>query len=195
MRGIIETVNKKLTVPLAKLLKEQRWLTPNIVTILSFIISGVIAPIAIYWGYLPTAGLLTYLGALLDSLDGDLARERGIASKEGAILDAVLDRYIDLALVGALILYKPSCLLIGLLAMLGSALVPYVRAKTEAVGKKSTATIGSRDTRNLILLVGLLLNAPCKTLTALAIIANISALHRLFFALKKPEQITNKTPH
>ncbi len=185
MKGIIERFNKKFTVPLAYKLKDVDVITPNRLTLLSFLIAGVFAPIMIIKGLLPLAGVLIYIGALLDSLDGDLARVRGITSKEGAILDAVLDRYIDLFLICSLIIYDKSCLLWGLLAIIGSSLVPYIRAKTEAEGKKSTATIGSRDIRNMILFIGLLLNVPCLTLTVLAAVSNISALHRLLHALKR----------
>ncbi len=185
MKGIVERLNKKLTVPLAYKLKDVNTITPNRLTLLSFLIAGILAPISIVGGYLPLAGVMVYIGALLDSLDGDLARVRGITSKEGAILDAVLDRYTDLLLIGSLIIYDRECLLWGILAMIGASLVPYIRAKTEAEGKSSTATLGSRDVRNLILLVGLLLNAPCLTLIVLAIVSNISALHRLLHALKR----------
>lgn len=184
MKGPIERINKKISVPLAYRLKDNPYVTPNRITILSFLIAGVTAPLAILKGHLWIAAVLIYIGALLDSLDGDLARVRGEISKEGAILDAVLDRYIDLFLISALILYDKSCLTMGLLAMIGSALVPYIRARMEASGKKSTATIGSRDVRNLILFIGLLLLGPCLTLTLLALVSNVSALHRLLHAIR-----------
>ncbi len=185
MKGVIERLNKKLTVPLAYKLRDKREITPNRITLLGFIFSGILAPLLILNGLLVFAGVFVYLGALLDSLDGDLARARGESSKEGAILDAVLDRYSDLLILFALILYDKDCLEWGLLAVLGSSLVPYVRAKTEAVGKSSISTLGSRDTRNLILLVGLLFSAPCFTLITIALVSNFSALHRLFYALRK----------
>ena len=49
-----------------------------------------------------TAGVFVALGDLLDYLDGALARAQGSASREGAIFDAVLDRYIDFLVIGAL---------------------------------------------------------------------------------------------
>ncbi len=184
MRGFVERLNKKLTVPVARLIKDIGWITPNRITFISFLVSGIVAPLIVIQGHLMLAGLIVYVGALLDSLDGDLARERGISSKEGAILDAVLDRYTDLFLIGSLIIYDRDCLLPGLFAMVGSSLVPYIRARTEAEGKRSTPTVGSRDVRNLILFVGLILGVPCATLYTLAIVSNVSALHRLIHALR-----------
>ena len=183
MHGVIARANKRLTVPLARRLRDVWWITPDRLTLASFVVAGVLAPLCILGGLLPFAGVLTYAGALLDSLDGDLAKERGITSSRGAVLDAVLDRYIDLFLIGALMLYDRSCLIAGIFAMVGSSLVPYIRAKVEAEGGRSTATFGSRDIRNLILFVGLVLSAPCLTLYVLAVVSNLSALHRLFHAL------------
>ncbi len=185
MQGPIERLNKKLTQPLALLLKDFEPITPNRLTLISFLFAGIVAPLLILKGHLFLSAIFIYIGALLDSLDGDLARVRGITSKEGAILDAVLDRYIDLFIISAIIIYDKGCLVWGLLAMVGSALVPYVRAKTEAVGKSSTPTFASRDIRNLILFVGLILGSPCLTLIVLALLSNLSALHRLLFALRE----------
>jgi len=145
------------------------------------------------------------LGDILDYLDGDLARRQGTSSREGAIFDATLDRYTDFLVVGALtylttvVLDRYSDLLIGplpfltskvvlglgLAALLGAMMTPYVRAKTEAEGKSSTATVGARGVRNHILVAGLLLSQPVWTLVAIAVVANLSALHRLNLALRR----------
>jgi len=102
------------------------------------------------------------LGDILDYLDGDLARRQGRNSREGAIFDATLDRYTDFLVVGALtyltavvldrypdllighlsFLTSETALILGLAALLGAMLTPYVKAKTEAEGKNSTVTIG-----------------------------------------------------
>ncbi len=183
--GLVEKFNKKITRPLAKRLAPVRWLSPNLITWISFILSGLVAPFLVIKGKLQIAGLLVLLGAWLDSLDGDLARERGQVSAEGAILDAVLDRYTDLFLIASLILYCNRCLVAGLLSMVGSSLVPYVRAKVEACGKEAVATFGSRDIRNVIVLLGLILRRPFEMLWILAIVSNLSALHRFYFGVKR----------
>ena len=145
------------------------------------------------------------LGDLLDYLDGGLARKQGRSSKEGAIFDAVLDRYTDFLVIGALtyltaVILNPQrdlfigkitfmnsefALLLGLAALLGSALTPYVRAKTEAEGKKSIPTIGDRGWRIRILVVGLTAGQPLWTLAAIAAVTNFSAIRRLIFAMGK----------
>lgn len=186
-KGIIERFNKRLTRPLAVSLSDSAWITPNGITWASAAIAGILAPVAIVYNYNFIAAILVLLGALLDSLDGDLARERGTASREGAILDAVLDRYIDFLIVSALIWQSLDCLLPGLAALLGGQMVPYIRARTEAAGKTSVATFGSRDIRNLVLIIGIALQFYCALLIVLAVLSNLSAFHRFFFAVKLSE--------
>ena len=74
---------------------------------------------------------------------------------------------------------------LGLAALLGAMLTPYVRAKTEAEGKSSLATIGDRGIRNHILVVGLLASQPIWTLVATAVVANLAAIHRLAHAVRR----------
>ena len=127
------------------------------------------------------------------------------SSREGAILDATLDRYTDFLIIGALtyltvvvldrypdllighlsFLTSEAALILGLVALLGAMMTPYVKAKTEAEGKSSTATIGDRGVRNHILVLGLLASQPIWTLVALAVLANWVAIHRLARALRR----------
>ena len=152
-----------------------------------------------------TAGILFALGDILDYLDGDLARKQGTSSREGAIFDATLDRYTDFLIIGALtyltvvildrypdllighlsFLTSEAALILGLVALLGAMMTPYVKAKTEAEGKSSPATIGGREVRSHILVVGLLVNQPIWTLVALAVLANLAAIHRLAHAIRR----------
>ena len=183
--GFIERLNKKVSVPVARSLVNVSWITPNGITWTSALAAGVMAPSAIVAGLNLPAAILVLAGAWLDSLDGDLASARQCGTKGGEILDAVLDRYIDFAIIAALIWQTPECLLAGLAALLGNQMVPYVRARTEAAGKASVATFGSRDIRNMILVVGLLWGWYCPLLVILALIANASALHRSYHATRR----------
>ena len=148
------------------------------------------------------------LGDFLDYVDGDLARRQGNGSREGAIFDAVLDRYTDFFVIGALtylavavleghadyfvgelnIMTSKVALLMGLAALMGSMLTPYVRAKSEAEGKSSIATFGDRAWRNRVLVVGLLLGQPIWGLGVIALIANFSVVHRLVHALRNEKR-------
>ena len=97
----------------------------------------------------------------------------------------VLDRYPDLLIGHLSFLNSETTLILGLAALLGATLTPYLRAKAEAEGKISPATIGDREVRNCILVVGLLASQPVWTLVAIAVIANLGAIHRLAHGLRR----------
>ena len=184
--NVIDELYRRGTEPLAGYLARYRWITPNRISFAGFLVGGVGASICILTLPLWTAGILFALGDVLDYLDGDLAGRQGTGSREGAIFDAVLDRYTDFLVIGTLVYVSAdSALLVGLAALLGTMLTPYIRAKTEAQGKNSVNTIGDRGWRNRIMVVGLLLGQPIWTMAAIAVVANFSALHRLTHALRR----------
>ncbi len=190
---------------MAEFLARYRWITPNGISFAGFLLGGIAAAVGVLVLPLWTAGAFVVLGDLLDNLDGELARKQGRSSREGAIFDAVLDRYTDFLVIGALtvltaaildsqrdlyigkmtFMTSETVLVLGLAALLGSVLTPYVRAKTEAEGKESIVTIGDRSWRNRILVVGLFAGQPVWTLAAIAAVANFSAIRRLIFAMAK----------
>lgn len=100
-------------------------------------LAGVGAAVAVAGGRFSIGGWLFLLSGVLDALDGRVARERNTVSPAGAAIDSILDRYCDaLMLIGLGIYYAtmPWALLAVLLALMGTSLVPYVRAKSEALG-------------------------------------------------------------
>jgi CDP-diacylglycerol--glycerol-3-phosphate 3-phosphatidyltransferase len=138
---------------------------------------------------LPAAGASLLFGASFDALDGIVARERGLSSDAGEVLDAVVDRYADAApLLGLAVYYRASltALLLVLFALLGSRLVSYVRAKSEAMGLSLPGGLMRRHERIAYLTAGLLLgpllqmaNIPVQmplTLVAVAVVAVVSNL-------------------
>ena len=101
-------------------------------------------------GHFEIAGLLLLAGSAFDAFDGIVARIRGIASDRGEMLDAVVDRYADAAcLVGLAIYYRANVwfLAFTLLAIVGSMMVSYVRAKAETFGLDLPSGIMRRPER------------------------------------------------
>ncbi|MEQ9322984.1 MAG: CDP-alcohol phosphatidyltransferase family protein, partial [Polyangiaceae bacterium] len=99
-------------------------LPPMAITTLSVLLATG-AAVVVSAGAFAIGGWL-YLGSgLCDVLDGRLARDQGSASKAGAALDSVLDRYSDAAILLGLSWYYRSSwvLVIGLAALVGSLLV------------------------------------------------------------------------
>jgi CDP-diacylglycerol--glycerol-3-phosphate 3-phosphatidyltransferase len=88
-------------------------------------------------GHWEAAGTAIGIGACFDALDGIVARERGAASNAGEMLDAFVDRYADAAPFVGLALYAPASripVLVALVGLVGSLMVSYTRAKSEALG-------------------------------------------------------------
>ena len=185
-RSLIEKTLKIYTVKIANFLAKYDWITPNRISILSALLGGPLACWLILENYYSIAVAVIIISGILDDLDGDLARAKGVASKEGAILDSVLDRYVDFFIITALILLDPSQHLIpGLLAMFGGMMVPYIRARSEAEGKSVVAAaIGNRTARFILIILGISTQQFFPLLILLALTANIAAFQRLFFALK-----------
>lgn len=126
-------------------------ITPNIVTTIGLVGNIAAAGIFAYAGYKasqtfdPHYGLVALAGAviilfsLFDMLDGQVARLGNMTTRFGALYDSVLDRYCELLTLGG-ITYYLFCIgfqwgaLITFLAMIGSVMVSYVRARAEGIG-------------------------------------------------------------
>jgi phosphatidylglycerophosphate synthase len=185
-KSFLDKILHAITEKIASGLVNITWITPNQISWLSGGLGGLAAGWFIVQENYLTAVLFIILSGILDCLDGDLARARKIASSEGDILDSVIDRYVDFFLISALILVSPNDYIIpGLLALLGTMLVPYIRARSEAEGKSTVASIGSRATRTVLIIIGLLTKQIFPLLIILAVITNIASIHRLIFAFKK----------
>ena len=158
-------------------------ITPNHVTLFG-LVGNIGAAVLIGFGYLRLAGLVAALMAPLDAVDGSMARLRGTPSSFGAFFDSVIDRYDELILLGALIIYfynqadLPGVVLTFLAAM-GSVLVSYTRARAEGLGMDAKTGILSRIERAIVLIVGLLLKKPILSVGIIAVLANITAIQRI----------------
>jgi phosphatidylglycerophosphate synthase len=122
--------------------------SPNALTATAALL-GVGAAGAAAFGNFGLAGWLFIFSGILDAMDGRLARARNVVSPAGAAIDSILDRYTDaLMLIGLGFYYRDSLVVLAvLLALLGTSLVPYVRAKSEAMGFPVRAGVMQRTER------------------------------------------------
>lgn len=101
------------------------------------------------------AAASVFAGGVLDALDGIVARTTNTVSRYGALLDSTVDRVTDaLPLLGVLLFYGSSVPLsiITALALVGSIVIPYARARAEALGAK-LPTLFMRRPERVVLLV------------------------------------------
>jgi phosphatidylglycerophosphate synthase/putative flippase GtrA len=87
-------------------------------------------------GRFALAGWLFIFSGILDTFDGRLARLRQTATPWGAAIDSTLDRWSDSAVLAGLGWYYRDTWVLApvLLSMIGTAVVPYVRARGEGLG-------------------------------------------------------------
>ena len=100
------------------------------------------------------------VGSVLDILDGALARAGGKSTVFGAFLDSTTDRVGEGAMLAAIALVftragNHVAVVFTIVAVAGSFLVPYVRAKAEALGLRGDVGLGSRAERVVVITAGL----------------------------------------
>jgi len=168
-----------ITQPAAELLARTS-ITPNILTWFGFLIT-IGAAVLIVTGHLFAAGLVVLLAGFFDILDGALARRTNQTTRFGALLDSTLDRLSEaLLLLGILVLnllrdQLSVEVLLVCLALIGSLLVSYVKARAEALGLECQVGLFTRAERVTVLALGLLLSQiDYALITALAIIVLFS---------------------
>jgi CDP-diacylglycerol--glycerol-3-phosphate 3-phosphatidyltransferase len=139
-------------------------------------------------------------GSLLDILDGALARAGGKTTPFGAFLDSTTDRVSEgfMLTAIALVLSRQDhnvFVAITVLAVAGSFLVSYTRAKAEALGLRGDVGIGSRAERVVVITAGLVL-APWGVLpwaiALLACTAWITVVQRVLHVRKQLMEATAK---
>jgi CDP-diacylglycerol--glycerol-3-phosphate 3-phosphatidyltransferase len=133
-------------------------ITPELLTLIGLGVTiagaGLIAA-----GRLQLGAGVALAGSALDGLDGSVARAAGTASARGALLDAVADRIGEVAIFAGLTVAfagESRVLLLIVLALGGSLLVPYLRAKAEAEGLDGRGGLMGRAERVLLVTLGLL---------------------------------------
>lgn len=169
--------------------------SPNVLTLIGFGLTGVVAMI-LAAGNLFLGGLLLIVAALFDTLDGALARSTDQVTVFGAFLDSTLDRYSEaVTLLGLMIFYSghtDGAIYILLLAftLVGSLMVSYTRARAEAVGIECKEGLFQRTERIAVLIVGLLTGWMMPVLWILAVFTNLTALQRIFDVYAKSRSIS-----
>jgi phosphatidylglycerophosphate synthase len=112
--------------------------TPNAVTMFS-LVPALLAAVAAGFGQFGLACALGTMSALCDLVDGVLAREIGVASDAGEVLDAAVDRYGEfLLLAGIAVYYRTHWMMLALTlaALLGSLMISQTTAMAEAISVK-----------------------------------------------------------
>ncbi|MEU4607366.1 NTP transferase domain-containing protein [Kribbella sp. NPDC023972] len=184
--GVVARVlNRRISGPLTRLLLRTR-LSPDVATALAFAVTLMAAGLVATGNTLLMiiGGLSVVLGSALDGVDGELARVSVRASRRGATLDTLLDRYADLSVVLALVLATGATVTAwawGFAAAVGCLLISYVHA----VGRDTDVRLMfRREFRLLIFAVAAITGFPLWGLVAVAVAANADAIRGVVLLLR-----------
>lgn len=143
-------------------------------------------------GSLFSSGIWLIIAGLCDVLDGSVARRAGRSSKFGAFIDSTFDRISELVYFGAILVfyinrsdtYGSLMFVIIWVALGGSFLVSYTRARVEGLGQSCTVGYFERPERLVLLIVGLLLGHRMLSfvLTVMAVGTVVTVLQRIHHA-------------
>lgn len=184
--------------PLIEILVRHR-VHPNLLTTLGFL-ATLGAGLAFHQHQVRVAGFLILLGGFFDILDGRVARLTGLGSKFGAFYDSTLDRISEIVVfLGILSLYNDYRLELGdvgmiyliMLAMAGSLMISYTRARAEALGLDCKVGLMPRAERVVLIGAaslffgeawnGVVLKA---VIVILAVLTNLTAFQRIAWVYK-----------
>jgi archaetidylinositol phosphate synthase len=173
-------------------------MTPNQISAIGIFLAFLAG--CFYWAwqynilFLIIAPIVFLLSGFCDALDGVVARLYGETTVFGGFLDSLLDRYADIFTLVAITISGLCDVSWGCVALGGSLLVSYVRARAEAGGAKmETVGLAERAERILILAVASFvaffwLNALNWGIIILAVLTNFTVLQRTVYFYKTSKQ-------
>lgn len=232
MRETLQKIIYKIINPFVRLLIKVGF-TPNTVTTIGFVLNVGVAVIFVTGAeegnrgdlsYVGWAGALILFAGLFDMLDGQVARLGRMSSPFGALFDSVLDRYSELILFLGICFYLIAhhyflSSLFAFIALIGSMMVSYTRARSEGLGIENKDGLMQRPERVVLIGVSALacgitahfiggdykyfipgikyhvfetMSIFTIPITIMAVLTNITALKRLFAAknaLEKKDKI------
>ena len=186
--GEVKQRARDLLQPAARLVADFG-VPPAVITIAGLVLS-ILAALSLAAGHFPRAAIILLAAGICDMIDGATARAGNRASARGAFLDSTIDRYSETAvLLGALHYFLvrsprgPESLTAAavLVALAGSMLTSYTRARSEAIGQDCRVGIAERPERLMLLIVGALFGRDVfrVAIWILAIVSHVTAVQRI----------------
>jgi len=169
---------------------------PNVISTVGFL-ATLAAGLFYHQDHVRTAGLLVLIGGIIDIFDGRVARESGLESKFGAFYDSTLDRLSEVVVfVGLASLYNTirpdvedvAMIYVILMALGGSLLVSYTRARADGLGLDCKVGLMQRAERVVLLGLGSLIFGLAwdglvldLIIIVVAVLTNLTAIQRIIW--------------
>jgi CDP-diacylglycerol--glycerol-3-phosphate 3-phosphatidyltransferase len=155
-------------------------ITPNQVTFLGLLVNCAVA-FFIAKGNLSylIVGILIWIAGFFDALDGSVARATGTVTVFGKFWDSVLDRYSDSVIYFGILVYfsglgRMDYVLLTVIAIVGSLLVSYTRARAESLDVACEVGLLPRTVRIIILGAGFCINQVFWALLIIAVFSHLT---------------------
>jgi archaetidylinositol phosphate synthase len=173
------------------LLARKIHVNPNVLTIIGFF-TGILSGYMFATGNLLYGGILIALSGFFDVIDGAVARNHGSHSQFGSILDSTTDRLTDAFIIMGIVVGGFVAPATGILAIIASFSVSYVRARMESEGVKGDVGIAERAERLVIIMTGAFLSYFTGmniileyTIILIVILGFFTSLQRMYHAWKQ----------
>jgi CDP-diacylglycerol--glycerol-3-phosphate 3-phosphatidyltransferase len=168
-------------------------INPNVLTFLGLVINAVAATF-LAMGQFRKAGFIIIFAGLFDMVDGRVARETNQVTRFGAFFDSVLDRYSDLALLIGLLVYygtiqRPFYVVLTAIVMAASVMISYARSRAENIIPTCKVGFLERPERVVLLIIGALFDRMAPVLWVIAVLGNITVIHRMIFTYQEARQL------
>jgi len=166
---------------------------PNALTFIGLLIN-VVAAWFLSQGQFTTAGLVIIGAGIFDMVDGRVARETNQVTRFGGFFDSVLDRYSDLILLIGLLVYygkinRPPYVVIAAVVMMASVMISYARSRAENIIPTCKVGFMERPERVVLLIIGALFDRMAPVLWVLAILGNLTVVHRMIFTYQEAKRL------
>lgn len=202
LRGLLERGLRAGAEPIIAFLTRKR-VHPNVLSTAGFLVTCS-SGFFFHQHHVRTAGLLILIGGLFDLFDGTVARRTGLASSFGAFYDSTLDRLSEIVVyLGLLSLYNDYRLELGdvgmiyavLLAMAGSLMISYTRARAEGLSVDCEVGLMQRAERVVLIGFSALLFGEStwlgeqglvlkSAIVLLAVLTNITVVQRIWWVYR-----------
>jgi len=185
------TVPRRITDPIVAVLAKAH-VTPNAVTLVG-VLGAAGAAVLLARGQFLAGGIVVLVAGAMDLLDGALARATGQVTRFGQVFDAVMDRVSEAAILFGILYYYVDRdagqeTLLAFAAIVGSLLVSYVKARGEVLGITIREGLFTRAERVILIGGGSIIDQVRIALWILAVLANATALQRLYLIWRKTRE-------
>ena len=162
---------------------------PNLLTVFGLLVTAW-AAVLFASGKFRWAAAVVFLAGFFDLADGPVARKQGRVTAFGAFFDSMLDRYSDMVLYMGLLVYYATIgrffyVVLTAVAMAGSFMVSYSRARAESLIPSCRVGFMERPERLVLIILGGAFNRMAPALWVIAVMSTFTVIHRIVYTWRE----------